>query len=203
VLFRDRDLLLRLAAAGLPAPSGYLLTRQLTPILGGSRHAHVERVVAARALEMLGDRELAEAAGRGFASAIACDDLDGLTGALWPRAFRLAALTIEGAHQLPADRPRDLRDLSRERRHPHLRRARRARIPTGNSRRRTRELAEPLPARDRRRARRAPPPRARRRLVPGRSDDPSRGDPEPRPAPRCGRRSGDRDRRRAGIPRGA
>jgi GT2 family glycosyltransferase/glycosyltransferase involved in cell wall biosynthesis len=102
VLFRDRDLALRLAAAALPARAGYALTCELTPRLGGSRLRYVAEVVQRHVLEILGDPMLAEAAGRGYVPSIACDDLDALTGWLWPRNARLRGLVIEGAEHLPA-----------------------------------------------------------------------------------------------------
>jgi len=100
-VFRDRDLPLRLLAAALPAPSGYALTRDLTPLLGGARHRHVASVVRANAAEVLRDDALAAATARGFAASLACDDLDGLTAWLWPRALRLAALRVDGESHLP------------------------------------------------------------------------------------------------------
>ena len=100
-MFRDRDLPLRLIAACLPPRLGYALTRAATPLLGGARARGVERVVREHAGEILGDADLAARAGRLFAGSIACDDLDGLTARLWPRALRRATLRVEGEEHLP------------------------------------------------------------------------------------------------------
>lgn len=100
-MFRDRDLPLRLVAACLPPRLGYALTRVATPLLGGERLRGVERVVRTHAAEFLGDHPLAEETGRRFAGSIACDDLDGVTARLWPRALRRASLRVEGEENLP------------------------------------------------------------------------------------------------------
>lgn len=100
-MFLDHHIPLRLAAATLPAPSGYALTRDLTPLLGGARLRRIGDVVRRNAGEFLGDPQLAETAAQSFAASVACDDLDALTARLWPRSARHAWLELEGAEHLP------------------------------------------------------------------------------------------------------
>lgn len=101
-MFRSPDLALRVAAALLPPRAGYSVTQRLTPLLGGARLRSVERVVRAEAERILGEPSLAAMTGARFASEIACDDLDAVTGLVWPRSLRLSVIDIQGAHLLPA-----------------------------------------------------------------------------------------------------
>jgi hypothetical protein len=102
-MFGDRDLVLRALAALLPPRSGYALTVRATERLDGARRAHVAAAVRAAASELLGDRDLADAAARGFVASMACDDLDALTAFAWPESLRLRGLDVEG--ELPARGP--------------------------------------------------------------------------------------------------
>jgi lauroyl/myristoyl acyltransferase len=65
----------------------------------------IEGVVRREAERLLGDSVRARAAGRGFAAAMACDDLDAVTGVLWPRALRRHSTRVEGGEQLPRNGP--------------------------------------------------------------------------------------------------
>lgn len=104
-MFGTSDLVLRHAAAALPAHAGYALTRRVTPMLGGERRRFVASVVAEKARSLLGNDALAAAAGDRFVTEIACDDLDAITAVRWNETARLAATKVEGAEHLPDDGP--------------------------------------------------------------------------------------------------
>jgi hypothetical protein len=100
VIFDDRDLLRRLGAALLPPSAGYRRTRQATPASAPPIRAAVTASVATLFRE-----ELATEAGATFLASLACDDLDALTAALWPRAWRERSFVVEGASHLPSAGP--------------------------------------------------------------------------------------------------
>ncbi|MFP6663496.1 MAG: hypothetical protein VCC00_04780 [Deltaproteobacteria bacterium] len=100
MIFADRDLLRRMQAALLPPAAGYRRTRQATPASAPPIRAAVTAAVAT-----LFRPELATQAGAGFLASLACDDLDALTAALWPRAWRERSFIVEGAGYLPPAGP--------------------------------------------------------------------------------------------------
>jgi lauroyl/myristoyl acyltransferase len=104
-VFRDRELVTRIAAALLPPRLGYAYTARSAVRADAARMDWVAAAVAREAERALGDPERARAASAGFAAAIACDDLDALTAVLWPRALRLRWTRLEGAEHLPAAGP--------------------------------------------------------------------------------------------------
>lgn len=104
-MFRDRELVARVAAALMPPRLGYAYTARSAARADAARMEWVASAVAREAERYLGDAERARAAGAGFAAAIACDDLDALTALLWPRALRLRSTRLEGTEHLPASGP--------------------------------------------------------------------------------------------------
>jgi lauroyl/myristoyl acyltransferase len=104
-VFRDRELLHRVAAALLPPRRGYAATVRRAMCADAARMEWVGGVVASEAERLLGDPECARAAGRGFAAAMACDDLDAVTGVLWPAALRQRWTHVEGGEHLPRSGP--------------------------------------------------------------------------------------------------
>ena len=100
-MFNDRDLLQRLLSVALPPAGGY---RRARATAQRGRDA-IAATVRSEVERLLGDSDLAERAGREFLPAIACDDLDALTAALWPASLRRRSFRIEGGENLPGAGP--------------------------------------------------------------------------------------------------
>ncbi len=100
-MFGKADLALRRLAACLPPSAGYALTRAATRYLDPARERSARDVVTRNATRVLTEHAAAARAGAGFVAALACDDLDALTAASWPRRLRLATTRTEGIDSLP------------------------------------------------------------------------------------------------------
>lgn len=101
LIWSNRDLMSRLASTMLMPSAGYRLAMGQRP--GGA--AAIESRVQAEVERVLGDPALGARAGREFLGSLACDDLDALTAACWPRAFRRRSFTVEGAGNIPDEGP--------------------------------------------------------------------------------------------------
>ncbi len=100
-MFGPADLALRRLAVCLPPFAGYALTRAATRRIDPAREQAAREIVTRNAARVLADHAAAARAGAGFVAALACDDLDALTAARWPRRLRLATTRSEGIEALP------------------------------------------------------------------------------------------------------
>jgi lauroyl/myristoyl acyltransferase len=101
VIWSNWDLVSRLTSSLLPPRLGYRLARGRRP----SGAKAIEERVATEVERVLGDRALGMRAGERFLGSLACDDLDALTAASWPRGMRRRSFSIEGMVNLPAREP--------------------------------------------------------------------------------------------------